>query len=86
MRDDVAQNYNFPSKMPLHHTLQEELEDVVDTKYYLNPVKVNEFVKDNLKMITKYMDESKERIEPLPAHLREFIEKASEENNDEEGD
>lgn len=81
------EKYHFPKQMPLHHTLQEELDDIVDTKYYLNPIKVNEFIQNNLLMITKYMDESKESIEPLPAHLREFIDKAAEESyNNEEGD
>lgn len=84
IRDDVAQHYNFPEKIPLHHTLPEMLEDTVDTRYYLNPVKVNQFVQDNLPMIEKYMDESNEPIEPLPDHLREFLAKAAESSESEE--
>lgn len=78
MRDDVARNYNWPEPMPLHHTLPEMLDEVVDTKYYLDPVKVNKFINDNLAMIEKYMDESDEPIEPLPEHLMEWLEKARE--------
>lgn len=74
--------YNFPEKVPLHHTLPEMLEDTVDTRYYLNPVKVNQFVQDNLPMIEKYMDESNEPIEPLPDHLREFLAKAAEKGDE----
>lgn len=76
LRDDVAHNYNWPEPMKLHHTLPEVLDEVVDTKYYLDPVKVNKFVEDNLVMIEKYMDESDEAIEPLPERLREFLEDA----------
>lgn len=81
MRDDVARNYNWPEPMPLHHTLPQMLEEVVDTKYYLDPVKVNQFINDNLVMIEKYMDESDEPIEPLPEHLREWLEKAKDEDS-----
>ena len=78
MREDVAHNYNWPEPLPLHHTLPEILDDVVDEKYYLDPVKVNKFVQDNLVMIGKYMDESNETIDPLPEHLQEFLSKAKE--------
>lgn len=76
MRQDVANHYYWPEQTPLHHTLTQMLEDVVDTKYYLDPVKVNKFVEDNLSMIEKYIDSSDEKIEPLPEHLKEFINKA----------
>lgn len=78
IRNDIEMYYNFPQRMPLKCTLQDILEDETDEKYYLNPVKVNKFVNDNLAMVTKYMDESDEKIEPLPEHLRRMIDNARE--------
>lgn len=80
IRNDIEMYYNFPQRMPLKCTLQDILEDETDEKYYLNPVKVNKFVNDNLSMVTKYMDESDEKIEPLPEHLRKMIDNAREDD------
>lgn len=73
IREDVSFEYSFPMPMPLHHTLQELLEDTTETKYYLDPYKVDKFIKDNLIMIEKFIDENNEHIDKLPKHLAEWM-------------
>ena len=82
VRDDVGLNYSFPAQIPLKVTLPNLLQETVDPKYYLNPVKVNKFVQDNLIMIKDFIAGGNEPIEPLPDQLREFIENAE---DDEDG-
>ncbi len=70
-------NYNFPAPMELKRKLQDVLEDSVDTKYYLNPVKVQEFVKKNLVKIREYAEKGVaegQTIEKLPEELRKWVE------------
>lgn len=81
IRHDLGASYYFPEKMELAKTLPQVLDEVVDTRYYLDPVKVNKFVQDNLVMIGKYMDESNEPIEQIPQHLMDFLKKAEDEAN-----
>lgn len=66
--------YHFPTPIPLEKKLKDVLEDEADVKYYLNPEKVQQFVKDNIVMIEKYAKEDDGEIEPLPEHLRKWIE------------
>lgn len=73
VRSDINLRYNFPQPIPLRHTLRNLLQDVTDTRYYLNPHKVDTFVRDNLDMIRKYMDESDEPISQLPERLRLWL-------------
>lgn len=61
--DGDLPTFQFPNKMPLKNTLSDLLEETCDTKYYLNPNKVNQFVKDNLVMIEKYTREGDGKIE-----------------------
>lgn len=49
-------NYNFPEPFPLERKLRDVLEDTVDTKYYLNPEKVQEFVAKNVAKIQEYAE------------------------------
>lgn len=86
VREDIGKHYYFPEPMALTRTLPQVLEEETDTRYYLNPVKVNQFVQDNLVMIGKYMDESQEEIEPLPAQLREFLSQGADANENENQD
>lgn len=81
VRNDLNQHFNPPARMALTRTLPSLLEETTDTKYYLNPVKVDKFVNDNLKMITEYMDRSNEPITPLPDHLKKWLQKAKENEN-----
>ena len=70
-------NYNFPAPMELKQKLQDVLEDSVDTKYYLNPVKVQEFVEKNLVKIVDYAAtavKEGQTIEKLPDELRKWVE------------
>lgn len=70
-------NYNFPKEFPLKTKLRDVLEDSVDAKYYLNPVKVQEFVGKNLVKIQEYAAKgvaNGERIEKLPDELRKWVE------------
>ena len=70
-------NYNFPEPMELKKKLQDVLEDSVDAKYYLNPVKVQEFVKKNLVKIREYAEKGVadgQTIEKLPDELRKWVE------------
>lgn len=66
--------FYFPEPFELNTKLADVLEEDVDLKYYLNPVKVNQFVKDNMLMIEKYTRESDEGIKPLPEELRKWME------------
>jgi DNA (cytosine-5)-methyltransferase 1 len=75
IRDDGENpQYYFPNKMKLIKSLKDILEDDVDVKYYLNPNKVDQFVRDNMVMIEKYAREDDGAIEPLPDHLRKWLE------------
>ena len=67
-------NYYFPQPMPLTKTLKDVLEDEVDTRYYLNPERVQEFVRDNIDKVTQYANDGIGEIEPMPEKLREWIE------------
>ena len=49
------------------------LDENVDTRYYLNPVKVQNFVKDNMVMIDSYVRKSDEEIEQLPQYIKEWM-------------
>lgn len=75
--------YHFPEPFELQIKLKDMLEDDTDTKYYLNPNKVNQFVKDNMQMIEKYVKESDEPIEPLPDHLRKWLDEYPTEEHEE---
>ncbi len=66
--------YHFPEPMPLTKQLKDILEDEVDTRFYLNPERVQEFVRDNIDKVTKYASEGIGEIEPMPEKLREWIE------------
>ena len=80
IRDDGDNpTYHFPATFELENKLKDVLEDETDTKYYLNPNKVNKFVKDNMLMIEKYAREGDGKIEPLPSHLRAWLENYPEE-------
>ena len=49
----------------------------MDTKYYLNPVKVQDFVKKNLVKIREYAEKGVadgQTIEKLPDELRKWVE------------
>ena len=62
--------------MELKKKLQDVLEDKVDTKYYLNPVKVQELVKKNLVKIHEYAEKGVAdgmKIEKLPDGLRKWV-------------
>lgn len=81
IRDDGENpQYYFPNKVELKNKLKDILEDEADVKYYLNPNKVNQFVKDNMVTIEKYIREDDGEIEPLPEHLREWLDNYPEEN------
>lgn len=81
IRDDGEYpQFYFPNKVELKTKLKDILENEVDTKYYLNPNKVDKFVKDNMVMIEKYIRESDDEIEPLPEHLREWLDNYPEED------
>ena len=72
-------NYNFPAPFPLTKKLQDVLEDKVDTKYYLNPAKVQEFVSKNLVKIREYAEKGVAdgmKIEKLPDELRKWVEES----------
>ena len=77
IRDDGDNpSFHFPAPFQLTKKLQDVLEDSVDTKYYLNPVKVQEFVKKNIVKIREYaakgLDEG-QKIEKLPERLRKWL-------------
>lgn len=76
--------YNFPEPIPLKNKLKDLLEDVTDTKYYLNPVKVQEFVKNNIMKIQQYASADTADIEPLPEHLRDWIANYNDNSKDDE--
>ena len=66
-------NYNFPKPFALKTKLKDVLEDSVDTRYYLNPVKVQEFVKKNLVKIQEYAAASDEPIAKMPEELKDWM-------------
>lgn len=67
-------NYYFPQPMPLTKRLKDILEDEVDTRFYLNPERVQEFVRDNIDKVTQYANDGIGEIEPMPEKLREWVE------------
>ena len=70
-------NHNFPEPMELKKKLQDVRGGKVDTKYYLNPVKVQEFVSKNLVKIREYAEKGVAdgmKIEKLPEGLRKWVE------------
>lgn len=67
-------NYYFPQPMPLTKTLKDVLEDEVNTRFYLNHERVQEFVRDNIDKVTQYANDGIGEIEPMPEKLREWIE------------
>lgn len=80
IRDDGDNpTYHFPVTFELENKLKDVLGDETDTKYYLNPNKVNKFVKNNMLMIEKYAREGDGEIEPLPPHLRAWLDNYPEE-------
>ena len=69
-------HYNWPEPIKLKRKLKDILEDDVDTKYYLNPNKVNQFVKDNRVTIDKYIKEEDTKENPIdviPDNLRNWL-------------
>ena len=79
-------NYNFPMPFPLATKLRDVLEDETDAKYYLNPHKVQEFVKKNMVKIVDYAQKGVaegQEIAKLPAHLRKWIEEYKEKGGEE---
>lgn len=85
IRDDGENpQYYFPNKIKLKRKLKDILEDDVDVKYYLNPNKVDQFVRDNMVMIEKYAREDDGEIEPLPDHLRKWLDEYPEDGGGEE--
>ena len=78
IRDDGDNpSFHFPAPFPLATKLRDVLEDSVDTKYYLNPVKVQEFVKKDLVKIREYAEKGVAdgmKIEKLPEGLRKWME------------
>lgn len=69
-------NYNFPRPIPLERMLQDLLEICHDTRYYLNPIKVQEFAKANVGKIAEYAKKRVDGgcvIEKLPSNLREWL-------------
>ena len=78
IRDDGDNpSFHFPAPFPLTKKLQDVLEDSVDTKYYLNPVKVQDFVEKNLVKIVDYAAtavKEGQTIEKLPDELRKWVE------------
>lgn len=82
IRDDGDNpQYFFPEPFELNTKLADVLEEDVELKYYLNPVKVNKFVQDNMVMIEKYTRESDEDIKPLPEELRKWMEEYPEDED-----
>ena len=74
IRDDGDMpNYNWPEPIPLTRKLNNMLDENVDTRFYINPVKVQNFVKDNMVMIDSYVRKSDEEIEQLPQYLKEWM-------------
>lgn len=73
IRNDIGRHYNFPKPMPLTRTLDSLLEDTTDSKYFLNPVKVDQFINDNIDMVKGYMDDNVEEIEPIPGHIESWL-------------
>ena len=70
-------NYNFPAPFALKTKLRDLLEDETDVKYYLNPMKVQEFVAKNVMKIQEYAEKGVaegQKIEKLPERLRKWIE------------
>lgn len=69
--------YYFPEPMQLTRKLRDVLEDRVDTRYYLNPMKVNEFVAKNMVKIAEHAAKCEAegmKIEKLPDELRAWVE------------
>ena len=79
--DGDMPNYNWPEPMPLTRKLNDMLDENVDTRYYLNPVKVQNFVKDNMVMIDSYVRKSDEEIERLPQYLKDWMDGYEENRN-----
>ena len=76
-KNGAAVHYNFPAQMELKRKLKDVLEDRVETKYYLNPVKVQEFVRKNLVKIVEHAERAEAegmKIEKLPDELKAFVE------------
>lgn len=72
--EDIS--YFFPEPLDRKVMAEDVLEKDVDARYYLNPIKVQEFVKNNLIKIKGYAEEGKAKgmtIDPLPEKLRDFI-------------
>lgn len=65
--------YYFPQPMPLTKKLHDVLEEEADLRYYLNPQRVQEFVRDNLDKVQQYAKDGVGDIEPLPDTLREWM-------------
>lgn len=78
IRDDGdCPTFHFPEPMPLTRKLRDVLEDRVDTRYYLNPVKVQEFVAKNVVKIAEHAAKCEAegmKIEKLPDELRAWVE------------
>lgn len=78
IRDDGDNpTFHFPEPFPLERKLRDVLEDTVDTKYYLNPAKVQEFVAKNIVKIREYAEAEAAKgaeIERLPDGLRKWVE------------
>lgn len=74
LRDELnGRQFHFPEPFKMEHKLRDLLNDVTDTKYYLNPLSTDKFVRDNIDMITRYARQDDGTIEPLPENLKEWI-------------
>lgn len=73
--DNQGDSFHFPEAIPLERLLKDMLEQGVDTKYYLDFQKTQDFVRDNIKMIQDYARQSTDPILPLPDHLAQWIKK-----------
>lgn len=84
IRDDGDMpNYNWPKPMPLTRKLNDMLDNNVDTRFYLNPQRVSDFVKENIVQIEKYTRQDDGEIEQLPDYLKEWLDNFESSKDDE---
>lgn len=84
IRDDGDMpNYNWPEPMELTRKLNDMLDNNVDTRFYLNPKRVSDFVKENIVQIEKYTRQDDGEIEQLPDYLKEWLDNFESSKDDE---
>lgn len=84
IRDDGDMpNYNWPEPMTLTRKLNDMLDNNVDTRFYLNPKRVSDFVKENIVQIEKYTRQDDGEIEQLPDYLKEWLDNFESSKDDE---